>query len=148
MAPITNTRKQKITEPSTQELEQLFNNNKNYCIQTFLQDLTPTESTVEGNQETKTHLKPSPPLRTSQGSWERAMSKKEHAFAEHLAEVLQPHPSENEPTEEEALIKLLGTTYQLHPPMKYLKRAEVKEVINNLNPEKSLGYDLITGKNS
>jgi hypothetical protein len=38
------------------------------------------------------------------------MSKKAHAFAEHLAKVFQPHPSENEP-EEEALTQLLGTSY-------------------------------------
>jgi hypothetical protein len=63
---------------------------------------------VEGDQKTK---KTSPPLRTSQGSWARSNVKKAHAFAEHLAEVFQPHPSENEPEEEEALIQLLETLY-------------------------------------
>jgi hypothetical protein len=32
---------------------------------------------------------------------------KAHAFAEQVAEVLEQHPSENEPQEEEALIQLL-----------------------------------------
>jgi hypothetical protein len=36
--------------------------------------------------------------------------------------------------------------YQLKPPLNHLKRAEVQEVTNSLNPEKSSGYDLITGK--
>jgi hypothetical protein len=73
------------------------------------------------------------------------MSKKTHTFAEHLAEVFQPHPSENEP-EEETLAQLLGNLYQLEPTINHLKRAEVQKVINNLNPKKSSGYDLITGK--
>jgi hypothetical protein len=36
--------------------------------------------------------------------------------------------------------------YQLEQPINRLKRVEVQEVINSLNPKKSSGYDLITGK--
>jgi hypothetical protein len=43
-------------------------------------------------------------------------------------------------------MQLLETPYQLKPPINCLKRAEVQEVINSLNPKKSSGYDLITGK--
>jgi hypothetical protein len=39
----------------------------------------------------------------------------------------------------------LETPYQLEPPIKRLKRTEVQET-NSLNPKKSPGYDLITGK--
>jgi hypothetical protein len=69
-----------------------------------------------------------------------------HASAEYLAEVFQPHPSEDEPEEEEALIQLLETPYQLEPPINRHKRTEAQEGINSLNPKKSSGYDLITGK--
>jgi hypothetical protein len=48
-------------------------------------------------------------------------------------------------TEEEEAIQFLETLYQLEPPINSLKRTEAQEVINNLNPKKSLGYDLITG---
>jgi hypothetical protein len=41
----------RLLNTATQELKQLLSNNKNDCIQTFLQGLTPTESTVEGDQE-------------------------------------------------------------------------------------------------
>jgi hypothetical protein len=51
------------------------------------------------------------------------MSKKAHAFTEHLAKVFQFHPSESESEEEEALIQLLDTSYQLEPPMSHLIRA-------------------------
>jgi hypothetical protein len=37
----------------------------------------------------------------------RSNIEKAHAFAKHLADVLQLHPSENEPKEEEALTQLL-----------------------------------------
>jgi hypothetical protein len=60
--------------------------------------------------------------------------------------LFQPHPSENEPEEEEPLIHLLETPYQLQLPINRLKRAEVQEAINNLNPKKSSAYDFITGK--
>jgi hypothetical protein len=85
-----------------------------------------------------------PPFRPSQGTWARSNVEKAHAFAEHLANVFQPHLSENEPEEEEeALMQLLVTPYQLKPPINRLKGAEVQEVINSLNPKKSSGYDLI-----
>jgi hypothetical protein len=53
------------------------------------------------------------PLRTQQGTWARTNIEKANAFAQHLEEVFQPHPSENEPQEEEALNHLLETSYQL-----------------------------------
>jgi hypothetical protein len=57
------------------------------------------------------------------------------AFATHPADVFQPHQSENEPKEEEALFQLLESPYQLEPPIKRFKSAEVQEVISNLNPK-------------
>jgi hypothetical protein len=87
--------------------------------------------------------KPSPPLRTSQGTLERSNVEKAHAFAEHLVKDFQPHPSENE--SEEALTQLLEIPYQLEPPINRLKRAEVQD-ISSLKPKKSSGYGLITGK--
>jgi hypothetical protein len=148
LASITNTRKQKILNKATQKLKQLLNNNKNDCIQTFLQGLTPTESTDyslwKATKKMKQVKKP-PPLRTSQGTWARSNVEKAHAFSEHLVKVFQPHLSENE-SEEEALTQLLETPYQLEPLINRLKRAEVQDVINSLNPKKSSGYDLITGE--
>jgi hypothetical protein len=97
---------------------------------------------VEGDKKIKQVKKPSPPHRTSQGTWARSNVEKALAFAEHLAKVFQPHPLAEE---EEALMQLLEIPYQLKPPINRLKRAEVQEVINSLNPKKSSGYDLITG---
>jgi hypothetical protein len=85
--------------------------------------------------------KPSPPFRTSQGTWARSNVEKVHAFGEHLANVFQTHPSYNEPEEEEALMQLI----QLELPINILNRAEIQEVIKSLNPKKSSHYNLITG---
>jgi hypothetical protein len=91
-------------------------------------------------------MKPSPPLRTPQGTWASSNVGKALAFAKHLANVFQPHPSENQPEEEEALMQLRETPFQLEPPINRLKQAEVQEIISSLNPKKSPGYDLITGQ--
>jgi hypothetical protein len=140
---------ERLLNTTTQELKQLLNKNKNYCIQTFLHGLTPTESIGyslwKANKKIK-HVKKPSPLRTSQGTWARTNIEKAHAFAEHLTNVFHPHPSENEPEEEEVLMQLLETPYQLEPPFNRLKRPEVQEVINSLNPKKSSGYGLITDK--
>jgi hypothetical protein len=85
---------------------------------------------MEGDQKNKT-TNSSPPLRSTQGT--RARSDIE------MANMFQPHRSENSPVEEEA------TPYQLDPPLNRLLRSEVHAVIKNLNPKKSPGY-LITGK--
>jgi hypothetical protein len=91
-------------------------------------------------------VKKPPPLRTSQGNWARSNVERAHPFTEHFAKVFQLYPSVYEPDEEEALIHLLETPYQLEPPINCLKKAEVQEVINSQNPKKSSGYDTITGK--
>jgi hypothetical protein len=90
--------------------------------------------------------KPSPPMRTSQGTWARRNVEKADTLAKHLAEDFQPYPSKDEPKEEEALLQLVEVPYQLEPPIKGFETAEVQKVISILNPEKSSGYDLITGK--
>jgi hypothetical protein len=84
-------------------------------------------------------------LRTPKGTRVRTNIEKAHAFTKHLANVFQPHRSENAPEEEKALTHSLETPYQLESPINHLKRSEVQEV-NSLKTKKSPGYDLITGK--
>jgi hypothetical protein len=97
-----------LLNTATRELKQLLNTKKNDSIQTFLQGLTPTDSTVYSlwkvTKEIKQIAKSSPPLRTPQGTWARINAEKAPAFAKHLEQVFQPHPLENTPEEEEELI--------------------------------------------
>jgi hypothetical protein len=60
-----------------------------------------TQTTIK---QTKQIKKSSPPLWTAQGTWARSDIEKANTFAKHPANVFQPHPSENSPVEEEALI--------------------------------------------
>jgi hypothetical protein len=65
---------------TSQEIKQLLNNNKSDCIQTFLQDLTPTESTDYSlwkvTKKIKQVKKPSPPLGHHKELRQEAMSKR------------------------------------------------------------------------
>jgi hypothetical protein len=69
-------------------------------------------------------------------------------FRSSLSKVFQPHPSENLPEEEEeeAITHFLETPYQLEPPIPHIRRTEVHTTISSLHPQKSSGYDLITGR--
>jgi hypothetical protein len=93
---------------------------KNDQVQTFLQELTPTAATDYSLwKATKNLIRitlPSPPLRTHLGTWANSNFDKTRAFAHHLSEIFQPHPSENLPADDEAFMKLLKTPYQLEPP--------------------------------
>jgi hypothetical protein len=82
----------------------------------------------------------SSPIRTLQGAWARSNAEKAQAFANHLATIFQPPPSDPTST------SLLETPFQLEPPVNRLKRSEVHAIIHNLPPKKSPGYDLMTGK--
>jgi hypothetical protein len=113
--------------------------------QSFLQSLTPTDSTDYSlwkvTKKIKQITKSSPSPGTPQGTWAKNNSEKAHAFAKHLEQVFQPHPLENI-AEEEDLRLLLETPYQLRPPIKCLKRTEAQKIINSLIPKKSPGYQL------
>jgi hypothetical protein len=140
----------RLCNAATQELKQLLISNKNDSIRTFLQGLTSTESTDYSLWKTMKKIKQVKeyfaPLRTPQGTWARTNTEKAYTFAKHLAKVFQPHPSENEVEEEEAIIHLLETPYQPDPPINRLKRSQVQEVANSLKIKKLPGYNLITGK--
>jgi hypothetical protein len=62
-------------------------------------------------------VKKPPQFRKSLGNLGKKQRRKSTAFTDHLAKVLQLHPSENETEEEEVLIQLLDTPYQLEQPL-------------------------------
>jgi hypothetical protein len=115
-------RNKRLLNTATRKLKQLINNNRNHNIQTFLQGLTPAASTDyslwKAIKKTKQIMKSSPPLQTTQRIWAQSDIEKANTSAKHLANVFQPHRSENSPAEEEALIHYLETPYQLDPPGK------------------------------
>ena len=88
-----------------------------------------------------------PPTPINYNSWARTDKKKATAFAEHLASVCQPSPSQLSVMEEETINNDLNAPHQMAAPMKKIRISEVKNVIRyKINPKKAPGYDLIAGK--
>jgi hypothetical protein len=97
-------------------------------------------------KKTKQITKSSPPLWTAQGTWARSDNEKASTFAEHLANVFQPHPSENSPVEEETYPLPrnplpTGPSPQPSPAISSSCRCQKSQ-----SKKKSPGYGLITGK--
>jgi hypothetical protein len=76
-----------------------------------------------------------PPLQTAQGTWARNNIDKAQTFANHVVSVFQPNPSNKSPEEEEPIISLLESPYQLEPPPQRFKQSEIQTVIINLLPK-------------
>jgi hypothetical protein len=89
-----------------------------------LQGLTPIGSTDYSlwkvTKKIKQITKFSPHLGHHKEPGQETTLKKAHAFAKHLEQVFQPNPLENIPEEDEDLIQLLETPYQLEPQIKHL----------------------------
>ena len=69
------------------------------------------------------------------------------AFAQHLASVFQPFPSQLSAKEEETITNELYVPHQMTQPMKKIRINDVKNVLKHkIHSKKAPGYDLITGK--
>jgi len=133
------------------ELKHPLQNPRNEGIQTYLQELTPTEATDyslwKATRKIKQPQHQIPPIRTKQNTWARTDKQKATAFAKHLASVFQPFPSQLSAMEEETVTNELNVPHQMALPMKKIRINEVKIVIQRkIHPTKAAGYDLITGK--
>jgi len=89
------------------ELENVLHNLKNEGIQGYLKGPTPTEVTDyslwKATRELKRPQHHTPPVRINQNTWARTDKQKATAFAEHLASVFQPFPSQLSVMEEETI---------------------------------------------
>ena len=127
----------------SQKLKRSIKQIKNDSINTYLQKLTNDTSTDyslwKATKNLKRPIMQIPPIRQEDGSWAKNNEQKAKIFAKQLEKTFQPHEeNENaldweEPTQENKEIKL--TTPK-----------EVSFEINNINPKKAPGFDLITGE--
>lgn len=123
---------------------------KNDAIQNYISALTPTETTDyslwKATRKLKaptTHLAP---IRKTNRDWAKSPQEKADTFAQHLATVFIPFPSENI-NEDEEIQHSLEQPFQMDMPIKKFKAKEIKVMIKkHINVRKSPGYDLITGK--
>jgi hypothetical protein len=88
-----------------------------------------------------------PPLQLHNDTWARTDKQKSTAFAEHLATVFHPFPSQSTAMDEQTILHELNAPHQMALPLKKIRLHEVVQVIQyKTNPTKAPGYDLITGK--
>lgn len=134
---------------AVQKIKRQLRNERNNRMSSYLQQLSPTEATEyslwKATQYLKQPKQPIPPIRHG-ADWARNDQQKAQAFADHLINVFQPHPSDNN-EEESEIQEFLAQPFQLSPPIKKYRQSEVVEAIkHHINPKKAPGYDLIKGK--
>jgi len=104
------------------ELKYLLQTLKNEGIQTYLQEMTPTKDTDyslwKATRKIKQPQYQIPPIRINHNPWARTDKQKAMAFAQHLASVFQPFPSQLTATEEETITNELYVPHQKTLPMK------------------------------
>lgn len=131
------------------ELKELIQNIKNETFQRHLESLSPLEanehSLWKATKKMNGPLKPVPALRKSNGEWARRDLEKAELFAIHLADTFKPHP-QSEGTNEEPIVELLNSPFQMSLPIKPTSPSEVKKLFRQLQSRKTPGYDLITAK--
>lgn len=132
-------------------LKKILTQEKEESIKNYLQGLSASEANdytlwKATKKINKTYIS-IPPIRSNEGLWAKSNKEKAELFAKHLENVFTPNSREISAKDEDEIHQFLETTHQLELPIKKFKTSEVKSIINsNLNPKKSPGYDLITGK--
>jgi hypothetical protein len=106
------TRQTKIKQIS-KRTKNLLHNLKNEGIQNYLKGLTPIEATDyslwKATRKIKQLQHQIPPIRINHNTWVRTDKQQSTAFAEHLASVFQPFPSQLSAVEEETINNELNT---------------------------------------
>lgn len=134
----------------TKQLQRQLQTYKNTSIKKYLEELSPTENTDyslwKATRKIKQPKERIPPIRTESGNWARSDLEKCNEFASHFSNIFQPFPAEISEIEEAEIYSYLEKPHQMDLPMKLFKISEVSKAIQDLNPKKSPGYDLITGQ--
>lgn len=123
---------------------------KNSWFDQYTQSLSPTKATNYSLWKATKYLKNAtkylPPIKKEDGTWAKSNEDKAQAFSKHFSSVFQPYVADPQIDEQE-IFEYLESPQQMSPPIVPFTPSEVKKCINNeLNPKKSPGYDLITGK--
>jgi len=134
------------------ELKNLLHNLKNKGIQDYLKGLTPIEVTDYSLWKATRKMKRSqqhiPPIRINHNTWARMDKQIATAFAEHLASVFQPLPSQLSVTEEETINNDLNAPHQMDLPMNKSESTKLKMSYNIKKSKKGSRLRLDYRKNS
>lgn len=124
---------------------------KNESIQSYLSKLSATKATDyslwKATKKIKQPQRPCPPIRQANGNWARNNVEKGKTFADHLKDVFNPWPIPTNKEDSDEIDNLLASPFQMDFPITKFSRSDVAKIIKReINPKKSPGYDLITGK--
>ena len=128
----------------TSQIKEAIKQLKNDTISEFLRELTNDSSTEyslwKSTKNLKRPIMQIPPIKNTDGSWARKNEQKALRFADHLENIFQLNPTENNEV-------LSDVTQQDSVEITLTSPAEVKrEIKMNINLKKSPGFDLITGQ--
>lgn len=137
-----------ILNRASAQLKNLLSEIRNQNVQEYLRHLSPLEANDYSLWKATKYLKQphqhKAPIRTPNNTWAKSDSEKARTFAEHLANVFTPFPTDEDETE--VIQHILDTPYQMSPPIKPFKTAQIETtILKNVNPHKAPGQDLITG---
>lgn len=124
---------------------------KNKSVQFYLSNLSPTQTTDYDLWKATKKLKQpqvvNPPIKQPNGLWTKNNKEKADTFACHLSHVFKPWEIPTTPAHSGEIDDYLKSPYQLDLPIANFKMREIKRIIKTeINPKKSPGFDLITGK--
>lgn len=134
---------------ASRQLSRQLKLHKNESFSEYVQSLSPTTATNYSLwKATRRFKRPQPhipPIRNTDNTWARSGKEKAERFGEHFSSVFQPVPQRS--PFEENINNYLDVPLQLSPPIQPFSPTDIKEtIIKHTNPNKSPGYDLITGK--
>lgn len=130
------------------QLRSLLQNERNKSLQSFLQSLSASSdknySLWKVTKKIKQVKQHSPPVKNVTGQWTRSDTEKANIFAQHLADVFQPHPPDPKSKHEQQISEFLE---HIPDDQQFIKPVSPKEVwheIMALKGNKAPGHDLIT----
>lgn len=135
---------------ATRELKAMIREFKEESFNEYVENLSATEdsdySLWKATKRINQPRNPVPPLRSTYG-WARTDLEKASLFADQLENRFQPHDLPGNYNHETDVMATIDE--EIHPGHYQPERVSlslVQKIINELNPHKAPGYDLITGK--
>lgn len=136
---------------SARNLKSILRKITNESVQNYLSKLTPTQTTDydlwRATKKLKHPKNCNSPILGSDGTWIRDTQAKVDTFAKHLANVFKPWPIPTAGDDQTEIETHINTPFQMELPIKKFKIREIIQTIQkHINPKKSPGFDLITGR--
>lgn len=135
---------------SIKDLKKSILEDRNAGIQTYLENLTPTEKTDyslwKATKKIKRPQQFSPPILKINKTWARTDSEKANVFADHLENVFTPSVRTIPKEEETSMLNNSQLEDCEDYPLKAVKIKEINHIIKNLKNRKSPGIDNVNGK--